>query len=109
VAVGIGINVLEVPDHVDQEAASLAILRGDSVVNEHIVLEALCENFALRMGELKLGFEVTRKAWLARAEGLGKLIKVKRGSEVLHGVFEGLGAAGELTAGDVELVKERAV
>jgi len=121
VAVGIGINVAVAPQDVGQATASIASLRGDEVVTAQIAMEELRNSFSMRMNALSHGFENTRKAWLERAEGLGKTVTVTCGNEVLKGTFEALGDDGELhlrlpdgqlvviTAGDVELIKERAL
>jgi len=121
VAVGIGINVSEVPKNLDQKASSLAELRGNDAVTPDIALSELKSAFQKRMSECAQDFESTRRAWLSRAEGLGETISVKRGNDRITGVFEGLGANGELllrqsdkeliiiTAGDVELVKEKVI
>jgi len=117
-AAGIGINVGFVPDGVDQAATSLADLRGDSLVGTDMVLEALREAFGARLEETKAGFEVTRKAWLERAEGLGNPVRVNVNGTVQEGVFADMGGDGALIlqlrdgartpirAGDVELIKE---
>lgn len=120
VAVGIGINIQHVPEDVGQAATCLAELRGDESISPQIALDALKDFFAERLKELQTSFEITRGEWLKHAEGLGKIVTISRGEEKVSGVFEGLGPDGELllrlpdqqqiaiTAGDVELVKERA-
>jgi len=118
VAAGIGINVGFVPDGVDQAATSLADLRGDTLVGTDAVLEALREAFGTRLEEAKAGFAATRKAWLERAEGLGKPVRVNVNGAVQEGMFADMGDDGALIlqlrdgartpirAGDVELIKE---
>ena len=118
VAVGIGINVTEAPKGVDQAATSLAELRGDTVIDASMAFEALCEVFSARLAEAKTSFSNTRAAWLERAEGFGKTVRVKVNDDLLEGVFEDLGPDGALLirlhngtlspirAGDVELVRE---
>lgn len=121
VAVGVGINVQIAPDNVGQRAESIASLRGNNIVTPDAVLVELKDRFADRMDQLHSGFGHIRQAWLKRAEGLGESVNVKRGSEDVTGVFESIGPDGELllrlpggdltsiTAGDVELVKERVI
>ena len=121
VAVGIGINVQGSPADLAQMTTSLAELRAENSVTTQMVLDELRQAFAIRLQEFNSGFETTREEWLKHAEGLKETIKVNRGNEPLIGIFEGLGADGELllrlpdqsqvviTAGDVELVKERAL
>lgn len=116
-AVGIGINVVSVPDAAGQAATSLADLRGDNAVNADTVLGAMRETFAHRRMEARDDFAGTRSAWLDRAEGLGKAMRSTAVDPPVEGVFETLAEDGGLIlrlpdgtrrtirAGDVELVR----
>lgn len=119
VAAGIGINVAHAPPGVEQAASCLADLRGDNAVTAEMVFEALRSTFSARLCQLETGFASIRADWLERAEGLTSKASVTYGSAKLEGIFEGMGAGGEMllrlpngevrsiTAGDVELIKKR--
>lgn len=121
VAVGIGINVSEAPEGLGRPTSCLAKLRGDNVVTPQIAFEELRQSFKHRFTEFANDFENTRQAWLQRADALGEQVAVSRGNENIEGVFEGVGKSGEMllrllngelvaiTAGDVELIKERTI
>lgn len=118
VALGIGMNVGFVPDGVGQAGTSIAELRGDETVTTQAVLEELCTSVANRLVDAVTGFESTRKAWLERAEGLGKQVRVMVNGAPVEGFFEDMaedgalllhlpdGAVHSIRAGDVELIKE---
>lgn len=118
VALGVGINVGFVPEGLGQAGTSIADLRGDETVTTQAVLEELCTSIATRLGDAITGFESTRQAWLARAEGLGKQVRVMVNGAPVEGVFEDMAEDGALLlhlpdggvhsirAGDVELIKE---
>ena len=119
VACGIGMNVQTAPDGTGQAATCLGDLSGNSAISTDIVLDALRGSFQKRLQQLGLGFEHIRRDWLEFAEGLGDTIAVRIADDEVSGVFEDLGANGEIllrlpngslrsiTAGDVELIKER--
>ncbi|MEM7663432.1 MAG: biotin--[acetyl-CoA-carboxylase] ligase [Pseudomonadota bacterium] len=116
-AVGIGINVAEVPENVGQSATCLAYLMGQSIAAD-VVLEALAERFSVRLDQALDTFDLTRRDWLERGEGLNEEISVTVDGNAIFGVFEGLGDDGALLlrlqngelrtirAGDVELIRE---
>jgi len=118
VAVGIGINVSFAPDGVGQATTCLADLRGDAMIDTGLTLEALREAFARRFEQAVTDFSDTRLAWLERAEGLGKPVRVNVNGMAQEGVFKDMAADGALLlqlhdgrlqtirAGDVELIKE---
>lgn len=96
VAVGIGVNVVSAPDGLPYPAVSLA-QRGDATTAEEL-FEALAENFVTwldtwRDGE---GLPAIRKAWMARAAGLGSQVEVDMGTRTLRGRFESLDDRGRL-------------
>lgn len=117
-AAGIGINVGFAPEGVGQAVTSLADLRGDGMVTPDMALDALRRAFARRLAEAQRDFSMTRKDWLAQAEGLGETVRVNVNGEVQEGIFQDMAADGALLlqlrdgtvtpirAGDVELIKE---
>ena len=121
VACGIGMNVQSVPDGAGQAATCLMEVTGNAAITADAALDALRAAFNTRLEQLGHGFEHTRQDWLNIAEGLGETIAVRIGDDHVFGVFEDLGAHGEIllrlpngslrsiTAGEVELIKERVV
>jgi len=119
VAAGMGVNVSHVPETAGQAATCIAALRGDDAVTADMFLDALREAFAVRLKQYADSFETIRADWLARAEGLGETVRVIVGDSAVEGVFEDMGPDGSLilrlpngthrpiTAGDVELIRER--
>jgi len=120
VAAGIGMNVAGAPESAGQAATSIAALRGDTLVDAAMVMDVLAARFADGMGRLGEDFAPLRKAWLARAEGLGETVRVRSGTgdHYQTGVFEDMGEDGSLIlrlpdgsaqtirAGDVDLVRQ---
>ncbi|MEE9380188.1 MAG: biotin--[acetyl-CoA-carboxylase] ligase [Hyphomonadaceae bacterium] len=118
VAAGFGLNIAHSPNDVGQPTTCLADLRDNSVVTPETALEALCVAFSKRLQQLSNGFASIRADWLARAEGLGKTVRVKHGDEHVEGIFEDMdetgalilrlpgGARQTIRTGDVELVRE---
>ena len=95
-AVGIGVNLANSPPGTEFPATSLAQL-GIAVPSSQDALTILAARFAhwydVWMSE---GFETVRAAWLGRAGGLGKPIRVRLPDAVHEGVFEGVDASGAL-------------
>ncbi|MEL7130245.1 MAG: biotin--[acetyl-CoA-carboxylase] ligase [Pseudomonadota bacterium] len=118
IAVGLGLNVQFVPEDLGQAGTSLADLRGDGLVTPDGAFTALEEAFAVRLAEALDGFETIRTAWLERAEGIGKAVRVTAENGPIEGIFTDLGADGALLlqlpdgsmktirAGDVELIRD---
>ena len=118
VAAGIGINVAYAPDGLDQETVSIADLRGDTLVDAQMALEALRAAFAVRLAEAIADFAATRASWLARADGLGEQISVRCDDMRVEGIFKDMDADGALLleldngdlrtirTGDVHLIRE---
>lgn len=118
IAVGMGVNLAFVPEAIGQVGACLSDLRGDDTVSPAIALDALRERFAARLAEAKTDFVSTRTAWLARAEALGKPVRVMLEGVPVEGIFKDMAEDGALLlqlpdgtmqtirAGDVELIKE---
>jgi len=117
-AVGIGVNVAFVPDHIDQDGTCLAALRGSGELTADAVLAALAEHFAARLSQAMETFHLTRKDWLSRSEGLNEAVRVSVDNLPVVGRFEDLAEDGALLlrlqdgtlqtirAGDVELIRE---
>ena len=116
VAVGMGINVTHAPEGTGQSATSIAALRGDTIINADMVLDALRESFSARLVQARAGFAKLRESWLERAEGLGDTIRVTASGEPVEGIFEDMDETGALIlrlpdgtrqtirAGDVDLI-----
>lgn len=113
VVVGIGVNIVSAPEGTPYPAVSLAE-RGDTTSAEEL-FEALSDNFVTWLdtwadGE---GLPAIKKAWMARAAGLGSQVEVDLGTRRLKGRFESLddrgrmvlraptGVATAISAGDV--------
>jgi len=96
VVIGVGVNILVTPEDVEYPSTSLAA-EGVAGVTPEEVLAA----FAKRFGRWerrwqRVGFAPVRKAWLARAAGLGEQIRVRLERTTLHGRFVGLDHDGTL-------------
>ena len=121
VACGIGLNVAFVPADTGQAATCLVDLCGSAAITSDIALDELRRTFSNRLNQLRKGFQTVRLDWLKRAEALGENIVVRVGDSRVTGVLEDLGNHGEIllrlpngtlrsiTAGDVELIKERVI
>jgi BirA family biotin operon repressor/biotin-[acetyl-CoA-carboxylase] ligase len=118
VALAFGVNLAAAPEGLDQPTTSLRnLLPPDVAAPEPLAflarLRPALEGWAARTsGE---GFGPLRQAWLARAQGLGREIRVTQGETSLQGRMLGISEAGELelevdgarrsiAAGDVMLV-----
>lgn len=117
-ALAFGVNLAAAPGNLDQPTTSLRnLLPPDVAAPEPLAflarLRPVLEGWAARTtGE---GFGPLRQAWLARAHGLGREIRVTQGETSLQGRMLGISDAGELeleadgarrsiAAGDVMLV-----
>ncbi len=110
--IGIGINIANHPQDADFPATSLHA-EGAGEVTEEKMLRTICLRFLAGLVMWRnLGFAPVRKAWLARAHGLGSPVTVRLGEETMNGVFHALDETGALvlrqdgverliTAGDV--------
>ena len=118
VAVGIGINVAFSPEGLGQVTTCLADLRGDAMIDTGLALQTLREAFAWRLEQTEADFSDTRLAWLERAEGLGKPVRVNVNGVAQEGAFKDIAADGALVlqlrdgrlqtirSGDVEVIRE---
>lgn len=94
--IGWGVNIASHPDHTPYPATHLAAT--DTALNVDIYFAALSDAFAkrLELWQRGAGFAEIRKAWLARAAGLGRRIVVRLPSGDIEGVFEALDSEGAL-------------
>lgn len=104
-AIGIGINLKHFPPDMPYKVTSVAAAAGGSPVPDpREAFTRLAAGFDrwYRAFDGGLGFEVIRKAWLARAVGLGQTIAVTLASGSCEGRFDGLDPSGalRLTLGD---------
>jgi BirA family biotin operon repressor/biotin-[acetyl-CoA-carboxylase] ligase len=94
--VGIGINLARAPQGEVEGATALAAT-GGTAPSPADAAGAVVEAFEAWRGRWAAeGFAPLRAAWLARAEGLGGLVRVDLGGERVEGVFEDLDADGAL-------------
>lgn len=94
IAVGVGINVDNFPEHVMFPATCLRA-EGVELISAKIVLSRFIHHFiALYDTWAAKGFSPIEKAWLKRAHQLGKPVEVIVGDAQVHGVFEGIDASG---------------
>lgn len=94
--IGFGVNLASHPDFVERPATSIRAA-GIAPPTPAEFLEPLRSSFAaLRDLWRDAGFVTIRKAWLARAAGLGEPLVARLGSETITGRFEDLGVDGAL-------------
>ncbi|MFC7051299.1 biotin--[acetyl-CoA-carboxylase] ligase [Hansschlegelia quercus] len=96
VVVGIGVNVVSAPEGLPYPATSLAA-RGDAVEAEALFV-ALADSFVgwLEVWDSGRGLPAVRKAWMARAAGLGAQVSVDFGGRTIRGRFESIDDSGRL-------------
>lgn len=113
IAIGVGINVGDIPSDGDFSASSLKMLGTD--VNLEQILSNLTYNFDnyLNLWSDGLGFAAIRKIWLDHSLGLGGKITARLPNQSIHGIFESLNEDGililrdeadkihQITAGDI--------
>lgn len=90
--IGVGMNLNEAPE----EGVALGDLE-----NKNLDIDEFRDQFLAHLGALydlwkKEGFKDIKQAWLARSYKPGALITVKKGSETVSGIFEGLDDFGNL-------------
>lgn len=92
---GIGVNLATYPVAADYPATSLAATGAE--VAPGVLLGALARRFVAWYEQWRAaGFAALRDAWLARAQGLGREIRVRLPRESFTGIFAGLDADGAL-------------
>lgn len=94
--IGIGVNLASHPAGMPWPATDLA-REGAAGPTPLGLAEAFARRF-LRWRSVwrRRGFAPVRRAWLARAAGLGKPLVVRTETETVHGVFSGLAPDGAL-------------
>lgn len=94
--IGIGVNVLHVPEGVPYAVTSLQQV-GYSQDAEQL-LRALAERFAINYAIWSdgQGTDAIRMLWLKRAARLGETIRVQSGGEMIEGVFTSIDSQGHL-------------
>jgi BirA family transcriptional regulator, biotin operon repressor / biotin---[acetyl-CoA-carboxylase] ligase len=116
IAVGIGVNVVTMPENIDQKITCIA---AHQIPSRNQCEAATLFSFVLQHFHNWLalwreqGFDPIRDAWLSRAKGLGQPIVARLPHETVKGVFKGLARDGalelelhnetirQITAGDV--------
>ncbi len=99
VALAFGANVAAAPAAIDQPTTSLRqTLPPDAAVPDAMtffsVLRPRLEHWATRLATE--GFAPVRAAWLQRAHGLGRSVRVRQGETDIEGVIASVSARGEL-------------
>jgi len=108
-SIGIGINLAHHPEGLDYPATSLASM-GVGEVTPDDALASLDEAFTRYLHQWRTldGFSSIRRAWLARAEGVGESVTVRLPDQIFEGKFEGLAEDGaaevRLPSGELRLV-----
>ncbi|MCW5730560.1 MAG: biotin--[acetyl-CoA-carboxylase] ligase [Alphaproteobacteria bacterium] len=110
--IGTGINVASAPE--GTAYATTSMTAHGAVASVEAVLEGYLERLAAWLGRWRAGgFAPVREAWIARADGLGKPVRVMLPDGAVDGVFESLDESGamvlrgengertRITAGDV--------
>jgi BirA family biotin operon repressor/biotin-[acetyl-CoA-carboxylase] ligase len=94
VAVGIGVNCASHPDATEHPATDL----GEASVVPAELFATLSARILVRLGQWEAGrgFASVRADWLARAAGLGEIVRVQLADRELSGRFEALDEAGGL-------------
>jgi BirA family biotin operon repressor/biotin-[acetyl-CoA-carboxylase] ligase len=96
--VGFGVNLATSPDDAPYPTASISQLTG-ATPDPDIALSILATAWQRRFEAWQAhGFAAIRQAWLARAHGIGKDIRVQLPDETFTARFEGLDDAGALIA-----------
>jgi BirA family transcriptional regulator, biotin operon repressor / biotin---[acetyl-CoA-carboxylase] ligase len=94
VAIGIGVNCASHPDATEYPAIDLA----DASVASAQLFATLTAKMLVRLAQWQAGqgFASIRADWLARAAGLGEVVRVQLADRELSGRFEALDEAGGL-------------
>jgi BirA family transcriptional regulator, biotin operon repressor / biotin---[acetyl-CoA-carboxylase] ligase len=98
-AIGIGVNLKAFPDDTDLPATAVATLGATPPSPQDALLD-LADGWAKWYEAWREGgFAPVREAWLARAHGLGRRIRVRLAREEIAGVFRDIDDAGALVLG----------
>ncbi|MEO1188436.1 MAG: biotin--[acetyl-CoA-carboxylase] ligase [Pseudomonadota bacterium] len=117
VALGMGINLQNAPENLEQAATSLVREGASSALTADLLLDHLTQTVSLRIQQARQDFSGLLQDWLEAAEGRGQMVQAGPVNERIEGVFETLAEDGGLVlrlpdgsqrtirAGDVDLVK----
>lgn len=117
IALGMGINVQQTPEGVDQRATSLAQEGASPGLTPELVLNDLRAAISVRLEQARNDFLNLLEDWMRLAEGRGEWVQAGPAQQRVEGVFEGLAEDGALIlrlpdgarhiirVGDVDLVK----
>lgn len=95
-ALGVGVNIVSAPGDLPYRTARLADY-SSAPLKPTALAAAIDEAFWPRLAQWRAnGFAPIRRAWLARAHGLGAAMTVRLPNETLRGVFDGVDANGAL-------------
>jgi BirA family transcriptional regulator, biotin operon repressor / biotin---[acetyl-CoA-carboxylase] ligase len=99
--VGIGLNVLQAPDGISYNAATIVACGGLATVDgtRAKLLAALGDWLTIWQQD---GFAPIRTAWLARAHPVGKVLSVQLADRLVSGEFAGIDIDGALLLGTSE-------
>ena len=98
-AIGVGVNLSQVPDGVQDAAFPPVSLIGEggAPMDTHELLSSLATNMATEEGILaELGFGPIREKWLRHAARLGEIITARTARNEVTGRFETVDEAGQL-------------
>lgn len=109
VIVGIGINLVSHPEIEGHRIGDLAGL-GAGLVDRDAMLVALSRDFHDRVTVWQAGgFQALRAAWIARAAGMGRAVRVEDGSRTLHGELVDIDGEGALLLAETPAIRHRVV
>ena len=96
VAIGIGVNCAHHPGDAEYPATDLS--SSGAAVSSDMLLLSLSRTIMTRLAQWRdgAGFSSIRTDWLARAEGLGRMIRVRLHNRDLTGTFDALDERGYL-------------
>lgn len=97
IAVGIGVNIVSVPEGVEQPIGALSAFTDGKMISLDAVEQTLRRRLGFWAGRLEReGFAPLRDAWLARAHGMNAPAVARVGAEEVAGVIRGLSGEGAL-------------
>ena len=99
-AIGIGINLAQYPEHTEFPAASIAALTGSAPGPDEAMLRLAGHMAAWYEVWQTNGFVPVRAAWLQRAAGRGRAVRARLEGRNMEGVFEDLDQDGALLLRD---------
>ena len=97
VVLGIGVNLASHPEIEGPVPSTSLVNAGAPPIAPEDALPPLLTALTRRQSDWeRQGFAAVRRAWLARAHGLGGPVTIANGGQTLAGIFEGLDAEGAL-------------